>query len=97
MIYTKNDLNVEIRNKEKYHFYTLDEINQVDELVYVRGRISRIDDLYDERGLRAFWFYVKDDTTELEICYFVSEDVEIELFNQFSITDCFNFLLINVI
>ena len=87
MIYTKNDVGIVIKKKEKHNFHSLNEINQVDELVYVHGCITRIDDLYDERGLRAIWFYIEDETDELEINYFINEDLEIELFNEFSIGD----------
>ena len=59
----------------------------VDILVKVVGSISRIDDMYDQRGLRVLMFFIEDDTGTIEVDYTVKTDDEIDLFKAFHIGD----------
>lgn len=87
MIYSKK---VDILSSKKYTPYTITgvyRVEMVDALVQVKGRICRIDEMFDQRGLRMLQFFIEDDTGTIEVDYQVREDIEIELFKEFSIGD----------
>ena len=87
MIYTSKTM---IRSCEMYTEHTVCEVTKVemvDELVRVQGKISRIDEMIDQRGLRVLMFFIQDETGTIEIDYQVREDTEIELFNNFNVGD----------
>lgn len=87
MIYTKK---IRIPNSERYTLHAIQEVakvEMVDKLVEVQGQISRIDEMYNQRGLRMLQFFIQDDTGSIEVDYQVKEDSEIELFNEFKLGD----------